>query len=173
MEKIICGVGLYERHTNMIDDKDIFYLRCGSGIDFFEVDASIDEAGEVGIDVVESGDAVGVGGSTDQVGALDEFEAGFFEFEPRGVEGAGLVGDEDDAIEAVDFDEEFEFVGDTDFFEVGLGVTGEAAGAAGEGDAVVAGEVEVVLQEVVKVFAQAAIGAVNGGGADAGVVVFE
>ncbi len=145
----------------------------GSGVDFFELDVAIDEAGEIRIDVFQAGDAVGVGGSANQVSALDEFEAGFFEFELRGVEGAGLVGNEDDAAEAVDFDEEFEFIGDADFFEVGLGVAGETGGAAGEGDAVVAGKVEAVLEEVVEVFAETAVGAVDGGGVDAGELVFE
>lgn len=50
------------------------------------------------------------------------------------------MGDQDDAFEFVGLDEEAEFIGDAGLFEDGLWVSGEAGGAAGECDAVVAWE---------------------------------
>lgn len=145
----------------------------GSGLDAFEGHFALDESCEVGLDGVESGDSVDEGGGADEVGALDEFEAWLFEFESGGVEGASLVGDEDDAFEFVDLDEEVEFVDDAFFLEVGLGVSGHAGWAAGEADAVVAWEVEALLEEVVEVLAESAIGAVDGGGVDSGGLVLD
>lgn len=78
------------------------------------------------------------------------------------------MGEEDDALEFVDLDEELELVDDAFFLEGGLGVAGEAGRAAGECDAVVAGEAEALLEEVVEVLAESAVGAVDGGGVDAG-----
>lgn len=69
--------------------------------------------------------------------------------------------DEDDAVEAMDFDEELEFVDDALLFEVCLRVSGEASGPARERDAVVSREGEAVLEEVVEVFTDAAVGAVD------------
>lgn len=83
------------------------------------------------------------------------------------------MGDQDDALELVGLDQEAEFIGDAGLFEDGLGVAREAGGAAGEGDAVVAREGEALLEEVVEVLAEAAVGAVDGRGVDAGRVVGE
>lgn len=110
---------------------------------------------------------------TDEVGFLHELEAGLFEFEAVAVEGAALVRDEDDAFELVDLDEELELIDDTLFFEVGLRMPGKAGGPARQAKPVVSGEVEAVLEEVVEVFAQSAVGAVEGRGMDAGGVVLE
>ena len=111
------------------------------------------------------------GGRADQVRTLDEFQAGFFQFQSRGVEGAALVGDEDDARELVNLDEELEFIDDALLFQVGLRVAREAGRAAGEGDAVVPGELQAVLKKVVELLAHSAVGAVNGRGVDAAAFV--
>lgn len=78
------------------------------------------------------------------------------------------MGDEDDALEPVDFHQELELVDDAFFLKGGLGVAGEAGRAAGECDAVVAGEAEALLEEIVEVFAEASVGAVDGRRVDAG-----
>lgn len=44
-----------------------------------KLDLALDVAGEVGLDVVEVGDLVDVCRGSDEVGALDEFEARFLE----------------------------------------------------------------------------------------------
>lgn len=109
----------------------------------------------------------------DEVGFLDEFEAGLFEFEAVAVEGAALVRDEDDAFEFVDLDEELELIDHAFFFEVGLRMAGDTRGSTGQAEAVVAGEIEAVLEEVVEVLAKSAVGAVECRGMDAGGVVLE
>ena len=108
-----------------------------------------------------------------EIGALDEFEAAVLEFEAGGVEGTGVVGDQDDALKAVDIDEELELIDDALLFEVGLRVTGEAGGAAGEGDSVVPRQVQAILKEIVEMLADAAVGAVDGRGTDSGALVGE
>lgn len=130
-------------------------------------------AGEVGVDAVERGDAVDVCRGADEVGPLDELEPWLLQPQERRVERAVLVGDQHDALQSVNLDEEFQLVGDADLFKVCLGVAGEAGGAAGERDAVIAGEGEPLLEEVVEVLAEAAVGAVDRRGTDAGGVVGE
>ncbi len=44
-----------------------------------ELDLALDVAGEVSLDVVEGGDLVNVRRGSDEVGALDEFQAWFLE----------------------------------------------------------------------------------------------
>lgn len=44
-----------------------------------ELDLALDVSGEVGLDVGEVGDLVDVRRGSDEVGALDEFQAGFLE----------------------------------------------------------------------------------------------
>lgn len=129
---------------------------------------SLAETSEVGLDGIKPCDAVHKCGGADEIGLLDEFEPRLAEFEACAVERATGVGDEDDFAKLVNFDEELEFVHDALFFEMGLCMTGEAGGAAGEGDAVVAGEIEAVLEEIIKVFTDTAVGAVDGRGVDAG-----
>lgn len=140
-------------------------------VDAFEGDVSIADAGEVAFDGVEAGDAVDKGGGADEVGPLDEFEAGFFQLKAGGVERAALMRDQDDAFELVNLHEELELIHDALLFQVGLRVAGEAGGTAGERDAVVAGEFEAVLEEVVEQFAHSAVGAVDGRGVNAALFV--
>jgi len=104
---------------------------------------------------------------------LECAHAGVVDAESVAVEGAALVLDEDDAVDAVGVGEELELADDAFLFESCFGVPGEATGPAGEGDAVVAGEVEPVLEEVVEVLADAAVGAVDGCGVHAFGVVWD
>ena len=140
---------------------------CSGGHEL-EDQCAFDHAGEVGVDGVEAGDAVDERGGADEVGALEKFQPRLLEFQARGVERAGLVGDQDDALELVDLNEELELVNNPLLFQMRLRVAGEAGGAAGESDSVAAREVQTVAQKVVEVLAEAAIGAVDGRGVDAG-----
>ena len=140
-------------------------------LDGLEADGAVDEAGVVGLGGCDAGDAGDVGRGADEVGSLDELELAVLKVQACAVEGAAFVGDEDDAFEAVDLDEELQLVDDPLLLEEGLGVAGEAGGAAGEGEAVVTREAEAVLEEVVEVLADPAVGAVDRRGVDAVVVV--
>jgi hypothetical protein len=83
------------------------------------------------------------------------------------IEAAVLVGDEDDAVQGVGFDEEFELPIEGSAFAHGQQMPGKTGGAAGDGDAVVVGEAQVVMKEFVHGFAVAAVGTINGRGTDA------
>lgn len=54
-------------------------LRTYSNLHPLELDLALDMAGEVGLDVVEGGDLVDVRRGSDEVGALDEFQARLLE----------------------------------------------------------------------------------------------
>ncbi len=83
------------------------------------------------------------------------------------------MGDQDHTLEAVHLDEELELIDDALFFEKGLLVPREAGRAAGEGDAVVTGQAQTVLKEIVELLANTAVGAVDGGRVDTGSFVFD
>jgi hypothetical protein len=131
----------------------------------------LDVPGEVGFHVFDRGDAVNEGRGTHEVGLLHQLHAAVAEFEAVGVERAPLVSDQDDAVEAVEIDEELELIDDALLLEVGLRVAGEAGRAAGERDAVVARQAQAVLEEVIKVLAHATIRAIDRTRTDAGCVI--
>jgi len=142
-------------------------------VDLLEDQAVTFAADEVCLDVDRARDAADLEGGADEVGALECGHAVGLDAEAVGVEGAALVLDQDDAVDAVGVGEELELADDAFLLEAGLGVSGETAGAAGQGDAVVAGEFEPVLQEIVEMLADSSVGAVDGGGVHAFGVVFD
>ncbi len=133
-----------------------------------EGDGAFFEAGEVGFDFdVREPEAEAVGGGVD-VGELGVEGVVKLLVEEFLVEGAGGVGDEDDALEVVDADEEVE-LGAGGVVEVLGGGRGgvEPGRAAGDGEAVVAGDAEVFLAKFVEGFAESAVGAIDGQSVDA------
>ncbi len=135
-----------------------------SDLDGLEGDLTIDLACEVGLDRIKPRDAMHERSSANEIGPLQEFHSRFLEFEPRGVERAALVRDQHDPLELVDLDEELQFIHDALLFEVRLRVPGEARGPAGKAEPVVAWKGKPVLEEVIEVFAQSPVGAVQRGG---------
>src|SRR4051812_36395192 len=108
-----------------------------------------------------------LGGGVD-VGELGvEAFVGFF-FQVLDVEGAGGVGDEDDSLQVVDLDEKVELGAGGAVEVLGGGDGGvDPGGAAGDGEAVVAWNAELLVAEFVEGFAESAVGAVDGHGVDA------
>lgn len=86
------------------------------------------------------------------------------------VEGTVLVSDQDNALEAMDVDQESELLGDCLFFAKLNKVLRQARGSAGHRKSIVARQLQQVLHEVVKLFAEAAVAAIDSGGADSFVV---
>lgn len=133
-----------------------------------ELDLAFDVSGEVGLDVGEVGDLVDVRRGSDEVGALDEFQAGFLQADAGCVEGASLVGEEDDALELVDLDEELELVDHALLLQRRLRVPRQTRRPPRQRHPVIPGQPQPLLQQVVEVLAEAAVGAVDRRGVDAG-----
>ena len=81
------------------------------------------------------------------------------------------MGHKHDAFQAVHLDQKLQLIHDPLFLQVGLGMPGKARRPAWQGHTVVPGKPQPVLQEVVEVLADSAIGAVHRRGTDSGRVV--
>jgi hypothetical protein len=76
------------------------------------------------------------------------------------------VSDQDNALEVMDVDQESQLLGDCLFFTKRNKVSGQARGSAGDRKSIVARQLQRVLHEVVKLFAEAAVAAIDCGGPD-------
>ena len=88
------------------------------------------------------------------------------DFESSCVEGTTLVSDQDNALEVMDVDQESQLIGDPLFFAKRNKVSRQARGSAGDRKSIVARQFQRVLHEVVKMFAEAAVAAIDCGGPD-------
>lgn len=74
-------------------------------------------------------------------------------------------------LQAMNFNQEFQFINNTLCLQVCLRMVGKTSGPARQCNAVIAWKMQAILEEVVKLLADAAIGTVNGCSMDAGLVV--
>lgn len=117
--------------------------------------------------MVDSGHPANAGRGTNQIGPEQQLQPAILEFKARGIKRTALVCDEDHSFQVVDLDEKLELIHNSLALEIGLGVVSQTGRSSGECDAIIAWELQTVLQKVVKLFADAAIGAIDGGSVNA------
>ncbi len=86
------------------------------------------------------------------------------------VEGTVLVSDQDNALEAMDVDQESQLFCGCFFFTKRNKVSSQAGGSAGDGESVVARQLQRDFHEFIKLFAEPSITAIDCGGPDPPVV---
>lgn len=137
----------------------------------FERDDSANVAGVIRFDGVDSRHAANGGRSTSKVSTLDEFESSVLQLKTRLVKRTSLVGNENNALQSVNLDEEFQLVDNALGLKVSLRVVGQTGRPAGKCDAVIPWQLQTVLQEVIELFADATVRTVDRGSVDSRTLV--
>ena len=142
-----------------------------SDFDRFEPDNAADVVSVISFNRFDTGDAANASCRSNKVRTLQYLEAAILELKPRGVKCTSFVSNQDNALEPMNFDEEFQFIDDTLCLKVGLGMVGQTGRAARKGNPVISRQLQAILKKIVKLLADSTIGAVNGCGVNSCAVV--
>ncbi len=143
-----------------------------SDFDRFKRDAAFDMVSVVALHGFDAGDAPDRRGRPDQVRPLQNLQPSVLQLQPSGVKRASFVRDQDDAPQTMHLDEEFQFVHHALGLHVRLRMVGKARRPAGKGDAVISRQLQSVLKKIVELFADAAVGTIDGGGVNSCPIVW-
>ena len=141
------------------------HLRNGGGTLYFDglkADGAVEMTGIKGLDVIDTRDPAHASRRPDQVRSKKQLQPAILELEPRGVECTSFVGDKNDAFEMVYLDEKLQLIDDALTLQMGLRMIRQARWPTGECDPVIPRQLQPILKEIIELFANATVGAING-----------